>query len=80
MYKVNRRTKHLRRYCVSILNRDVFATVHFIDKEQRDILYDSYIQNLDNLIEYVAVNKLDFTEYFKSIREVLLNSEHVREH
>ena len=74
------KTQHLRRYCVNVLNREVFAKVRFLTKEQRDIVYDSYVQNIDAMIEYVAVHNLNFEQYFKEIRGILLKSHYVREY
>ena len=74
--------KRFRRYCVRILNRDVFATIRFTDKREHDIVYDSYVQNLDNLIDYAMSNKIQLDRYIREIRMILLESRDVyeREH
>ena len=74
------RTRHVKEYCVRVLNRDVFAHVRFLDKTERDIVYDSYIQNIDSLIEYAAVNGLNLDLYFREIKNILLKSANVREY
>ena len=80
MFIPTHRVKHVRQYCVNILNKDVFAHVRFLSKEQRDIVYDSYIQNIDYMIEYAVVNNINVDEYIKEIKTILLKSKHVREY
>lgn len=74
------RTKHVREYCVRVLNREVFAQIRFLTKTERDIVYDSYIQNIDSLIEYAAANGLNLDNYLKEIKTILLKSGNVREY
>jgi len=79
MLQDTHRTQMVRQYCAHILDREVFAKVRFLDKKQRDIVYASYIENLDSMIEYAIVNKLCIGRYFKEIKNILLQSEHVHE-
>ena len=79
MLQETHRTDMVRQYCVRILNNDVFAQLRFLDKRQRDIVYDSYMANLDLMIEYAAINALCMKDYFREIKNILLQSEHVHE-
>ena len=71
--------EHTRRYCIRLLKRKVFSQLVFLDKAQRDIVYDSYVQNIGVMVAYVMENKLDFDKYFQDIKTILLNSKNVRE-
>ena len=71
--------EHTRRYCIRLLERKVFSQLVFLDKAQRDIVYDSYVQNIGVMVAYVMENKLDFDKYFQDIKTILLNSKNVRE-
>ena len=79
MFVANHRVKHVRQYCVRILNRDVFAHLRFLTKEQRDIVYDSYVENIDSLIGYAVENNLNVDNYLKEIKTILLGTKNVRE-
>ncbi len=79
MLKENHKTRHLREFCIYVLERDVFSRLFFKTEQQRKIVYDSYIQNIDALIEYTLENNLDQEKYFKSIKSILLKSKNVRE-
>ena len=71
--------EHTRRYCIRLLERKVFSQLVFLDKAQRDIVYDSYVQNINVMVAYVVENQLDFEKYFQDIKTILLNSKNVRE-
>ncbi len=79
MFVANHRVKNTRQYCVRILNRDVFAHLRFLTKEQRDIVYDSYVENIDSLIGYAVENNLNVDNYLKEIKTILLGTKNVRE-
>jgi hypothetical protein len=80
MFIESNRVKHVRQYCVRLLNREVFAHLRFLTKEQRDIVYDSYVQNIDTLIEYAVENNLNVDNYIKEIKTILLKAKNVREY
>lgn len=80
MFIESNRVKHTRQYCVRLLNREVFAHLRFLTKEQRDIVYDSYVQNIDTLIEYAVENNLNVDNYIKEIKAILLKAKNVREY
>lgn len=80
MFVPNHRIKRTRQYCVSVLDRHVFAHLRFISKEQRDIVYDSYIDNIDSLVGYAVENNLNIDEYLKEIKTILLKAKNVREY
>jgi len=72
-----RSMKQYRRYGADILNRDVFRKIRFLEKDMRTIVYDSYMLNLDPLLEYATANHLHVKEYLTEIKDILLASEHV---
>lgn len=74
------RIQHVRQYCVHVLNREVFSQIWFSSRQERDIVYDSYVQNLDALIEYATGNGINVDQYIKEIKTILLKSKNVREY
>ena len=80
MFVPNHRVKRTRQYCVRVLKRDVFAHLRFVSKEQRNIIYDSYVENIDSLVGYAVENNLDIDKYLKEIRTILLRAKNVREY
>ena len=79
MLQENDKLNDIRQYCVRLLNRDVFSQVRFLDKDEREIVYNSYIDNIDAMIEYAGANKIPLYEYIRGIKPILLQSEHVKE-
>ena len=72
------RTKRMRKFCVRTLDLDVFGRLEFQSDAERDIFYDSYVQNIDALIEYAITNKLNVGKYFRNIKTILLESQNVQ--
>lgn len=68
-----------RRYCVRVLDRDVFSELCFPNEHERDIVYDSYVQNIDILIEYAAKSNVSIIAYFREIKDILLQSKNIHE-
>ena len=60
-----------------ILDQYVFRKIRFLDKDMRSIVYDSYILNLDPLIQYATAKHINVEQYFKELKDILLESEHV---
>ena len=78
MLRETRKTKRMRKFCVRTLELDVFGRLQFRSNHEREMFYDSYIRNLDSMIEYALVNKLDVGKYFRDIKTILLKSNNVR--
>ena len=74
----SRRTKRMRKYCARTLDLDVFGRLKFRSDAERDVLYDSYMQNMDALIEYAVTKKLNIGKYFRDIKIILLESKNVQ--
>ena len=79
MLQENDKLNRIRQYCVRLINRDVFSQVRFLDKDEREIIYNSYIDNIDAMIEYANANNIPLYEYIRGIKPILLQSEHVKE-
>ena len=79
MLQENDKLNCIRQYCVRLINRDVFSQVRFLDKDEREIVYNSYIDNIDSMIEYANANNIPLYEYIRGIKPILLQSEHVKE-
>ena len=73
------RRKNVVQYCVRLLNNEVFDKIRFKSRQERDILYDSYLQNIDELARYAMTKKIEIAEYFKEIRAILLESDSIHE-
>lgn len=50
----------------------VFRSVHFRRPRFKKILYDSYLLNLHEMVEYAKQNGLDAKKHIRGIRDVLL--------
>ncbi len=73
------RKDQVAQYCIRILERHVFAQLSFLTKEDRDIVYDSYVQNIGQMIQYAVQHNIDVEQYFREIKNILLKSKNVRE-
>jgi len=66
-----------RRYSAGILKHDVFSGLWFKDAEMREIVYDSYMMNLDPIVEYATSKHLNVKRHITEIKEILLQSKGV---
>jgi len=80
MLQDSNKTRQTRQYCVRLLRWCVFPGIQFSNKDERDIVYDSYVQNIDTLVEYAATNRINIEDYIKEIRTILLKTHKSREH
>lgn len=49
----------------------VFNSVHFEDKKLKEILHDSYLVNLNTMIQYACENNIDEVAYILEIKRLL---------
>ena len=67
----DRYEEHLRNKAERCINT-AFRTLWFYDTEMRDILYDSYMLNINIMNDYVYQTGVDVHEYyFDGLRKVL---------
>ena len=57
----------------------VFNTIRFDDVKMREILHDSYLANLNAMIQYAKENDMDELAYILSIRNILGGSKYTHE-
>jgi len=69
--------KQHRHYGACILKSDVFSGLWFKEAEMRAIVYDSYMLNMDSLIEYAATNHLELKKYLMEIKDILATTKGV---
>ncbi len=63
--------KHYRHYGACILKSDVFSGLWFKDAEMRAIVYDSYMLNLEPLIQYATAHQLSLKQYLMEIKDII---------
>lgn len=73
-YKVTVSDLHLSKRALN----EAFDNLSFSSPEYRELLFDSYVQNLSSMILYAKEKRLNVYSYIQSIREELLKDECVR--
>ncbi len=56
----------------------VFNSVPFEDKKFKEILHDSYLANLNAMIQYAQEHHIDEVKYILEIKRLLNSKEHER--
>lgn len=51
--------------------RDAFAATRFASDDERDIMFDSYMINIDSLVAYACGRKISPYKYAMSIKNIL---------
>ena len=67
---VNISSKEIRKCRRALV--DVFKSINFTSPALRQNLYESYMCNIRELIEYAHVNKIDSVKHVRSIRRLLV--------
>ena len=76
----NKHTKEqYRQFGAYILDRKVFSKIRFLEKDMRAIVHDSYMMNLDLMIEYAMDNHINIKDYLSELRCILLKTKNVYE-